>query len=304
MIKGTEDTRYAFVNGIVRAREARLLTRGHLDRLIASPAVNFSTILADTVYGAYEDVVVGFDTEATAISAFLRQYCETPQVLHMIDWPEQMHNLKVKLKEGNEYLYYQQSESDVETWPEVADAIAAFALNKDPFLLSTNLDTILCKYLYEESQFGLFFSTYYQLYFDLENIRSFFRSRQFEESREIFEQVFIEYGTLRKSVFLENMANPYDALAKSFFTTPYAHLVDRGGAYLQDHHSFLRIERLCEEMKLRSLVQARKMTFGVEPLFCFHEFKLAEIKKLRQVYWGRLNEVPIDELRESIPDVW
>lgn len=304
MIQGTEDTRYAFVNGIVRAREARLLTKGHLDRLIASPVVNFSTILADTVYGGYEDVVEGFDTETTAIGTFLRQYCETPHVLHFIDWPEQIHNLKVKLKEGSENLYYPQPESDVETWPEVADAIAAFAIDKHPFFLSTSLDKILCKYLYEMSQFGLFFSTYYRLYFDLENIRSFFRARQFEKSREIFEQVFIEYGTLDKSVFIENVTNPYDALAKSFFTTPYAHMVDRGGAYLEEHHSFLRLERLCEEMKLRFLLQARKMTFGVEPLFCYHEFKLAEIKKLRQVYWGRMNEVSIDELRESIPDVW
>ncbi len=304
MIKGTEDTRYAFANGIVRAREARLLTRGHLDRLIASPVVNFSTILADTVYGGYEDIGAGFDTEATAISTFVRRYCETPEVLHMIDWPEQMHNLKVKLKEGGEHLYYPQSESDVETWPEVADAIAAFAIDKDPFLLSTNLDTVLCKYLYEVSQFGLFFSTYYQLYFDLENIRSFFRARQFEKSRDIFEQVFIEHGTLSKVIFIENLSNRFDVLAKSFFTTPYAHIIDLGGAYLEDHHSFLRLERLYEEMKLRFLVQARKMTFGVEPLFCYHEFKLAEIRKLRQVYWGRLNEVSIDELRESIPDVW
>lgn len=304
MIKGTEDTRYAFANGIVRAREARLLTRGHLDRLIASPVVNFSTILADTVYGGYEDIGAGFGTEATAISTFVRRYCETPEVLHMIDWPEQMHNLKVKLKEGGEHLYYPQSESDVETWPEVADAIAAFAIDKDPFLLSTNLDTVLCKYLYEVSQFGLFFSTYYQLYFDLENIRSFFRARQFEKSRDIFEQVFIEHGTLSKVIFIENLSNRFDVLAKSFFTTPYAHIIDLGGAYLEDHHSFLRLERLYEEMKLRFLVQARKMTFGVEPLFCYHEFKLAEIRKLRQVYWGRLNEVSIDELRESIPDVW
>ena len=304
MIQGTEDTRYAFVNGIVRAREARLLTKGHLDRLISSPVVNFSTILADTVYGGYEDVVAGFDTETAAIGSFLRRYCETPYVLHLVDWPEQIHNLKVKLKEGNENLYYPQSEVDVETWPEIADVIAAFAVDKDPFFLSTNLDKILCKYLYEISQFGLFFSTYYRLYFDLENIRSFFRARQFEKSREIFEQVFIDYGTLDKSVFIENVTNPYDALAKRFFTTPYAHIVDRGGAYLEEQHSFLRLERLCEEMKLRFLLQARNMTFGVEPLFCYHEFKLAEIRKLRQVYWGRTNEVPIDELRESIPDVW
>jgi hypothetical protein len=31
---------------------------------------------------------------------------------------------------------------------------------------------------------------------------------------------------------------------------------------------------------------------------------MAEITKLRQVYWGKLNEVPVEDLKESIPDVW
>lgn len=304
MIQGTEDTRYAYVNGIVRAREARLLTKGHFDRLIASPVANFSTILADTIYGGYEDMTIGFDAQTIEIGKFLRQYCETPEVLDIVNWPEQIHNLKVKLKEGSEELFYPQPEAEVETWPEVADAIGEFAISKDPFVLSTSLDKILCKYSYETSQFGFFFSTYYQLYFDLENIRSFFRVRQFEKSRDIFEKVFIEYGTLNRALFTDNLSSPYDTLAKSFFTTPYALIMDRGGAYLEEHHSFLRLERLCDEMKLQFLLHARRMTFGVEPLFCYYMFKMSEVKKLRQVYWGRRNEVLIDELRESISDVW
>ena len=46
------------------------------------------------------------------------------------------------------------------------------------------------------------------------------------------------------------------------------------------------------------------MTFGVEPLYTYYQFKMNEIKKLRQVYWGKLNEVPMSDLKESIPDVW
>ena len=46
------------------------------------------------------------------------------------------------------------------------------------------------------------------------------------------------------------------------------------------------------------------MTFGVEPLFAYYMFKKSEITKLRQVYWGRLNDVASRNLKESIPDVW
>ena len=55
---------------------------------------------------------------------------------------------------------------------------------------------------------------------------------------------------------------------------------------------------------MQFLLAARKMTFGVEPLFTYYQFRLAEIKKLRQVYWGKLNEVEIDDLKESIAGVW
>jgi vacuolar-type H+-ATPase subunit C/Vma6 len=304
MIKGTEDTRYAYVNGIVRAREARLLTRSLFDRLIAGTLTNFNTILSDTSYIGYNNIPAGLAMEEIEIKKFFKRYCITPEVLSFIDWPEQIHNLKVKLKQGSEDLMYLQQESKVETWHEVIEEIERFAVDKDPFILSTNLDKILCKYLYETAKFALFFDEYFQLYFDLENIRSFFRARQFENSQEIFNQVYISLGSFDKRFFIDNLNVDYEHLGKNFFTTPFVSIIEKGSAYIKEYHSFLKLERLCEEMRTGFLIQARKMTFGIEPLFTYYHFKISEIKKLRQVYWGKMNEVPVDELKESISDVW
>jgi V/A-type H+-transporting ATPase subunit C len=304
MIQGTDDTRYAYVNGIVRAKEARLLTRSHIDRLIAADSSNFTTILADTPYGGYEDIATGLERAEVELKQFFDQFCQTLEVSEFIDWPEQMHNLKVKLKQGADELLYSQDATEVETWIEVLDEVTRFTTEKNPFVLSTNLDRILCKHLSEIAQFVPFFSSYYKCYFDLENIRSFFRARQFEKSREIFIQVFLSYGSIEEKTFVDNLATQHDLLGKNFFTTPYAHIIDRGSAYIEEHQSFLRLERLCEEMRLGFLLQARRMAFGVEPLFAYYHFKMGEIKKVRQVYWGKLNAVAPDALKESIPDVW
>ena len=304
MIQGTDDTRYAYVNGMIRAKEARLLTRGHFDRLIAGSLDNFKTIIADSPYAGYEDIVSGFELELEGMREFIGTYCMTPQVSSMLEWPEQIHDLKVKLKHGSEKLLYSNALSEVETWPEVIDEVGRYAHDKDPFLLSTALDKILCKYLASAAGFTPFFQTYYRLYFDLENIRSFFRARQFDDSRDLFMQVFIPYGNLGRSIFVENITTGYEDLGKIFFSTPYMSIVDRGCVYLEEKRSFLRLERLSEETRLGFIKQARTYTFGVEPLFCYYEFKKNEIKKLRQVYYGKLNEVPVDELKESIPDVW
>jgi V/A-type H+-transporting ATPase subunit C len=304
MIQCTDDTRYAYVNGIVRAKEARLLTKSHVDRLIAADLSNFNTILADTPYGGYEDIATGLEKAEVELKQFFDQFCQTPEVSKFIDWPEQMHNLKVKLKQGADELLYPQDATEVEVWPEVLDEVAQFTTEKNPFVLSTNLDKILCKYLSETSQFVPFFSRYYECYFDVENIRSFFRARQFEKSREVFIQVFLPYGSINEKIFIDNLATQHDLLAKNFFTTPYAYIIDRGSTYIEEHQSFLRLERLCEEMRLGFLLQARRMAFGVEPLFAYYHCKMGEIKKVRQVYWGKLNEVSLETQKESIPDVW
>jgi len=304
MIRGTEDTRYAFANGIVRAREARLLTRSHFDRLIAGSLTDISAILSDSPYAAHKDVRAGLEAESIGIYEFFKKYCQTPTAQNIVDWPEQIHNLKVRLKQGSKDLMFRQEMSEIEEWPEIIHEIERFAVDKDPFILSTNLDKILCKYLYEISVFAPFFTNYFLLFFDLENIRSFFRARQFEKSKEIFAQVFIEYGTLKREIFVDNLLSPYDVLGKVFFVTPYSDIIEKGSLYIEEHHSFLRLERLCDEMKLEFLKQARKLTFGIEPLFSFYEFKKTEIKKLRQILWGKINEVIIDDLKESIPDVW
>jgi vacuolar-type H+-ATPase subunit C/Vma6 len=304
MIKGTDDTRYAFVNGIIRAREARFLTRGHFDRLIATDLASFKSILADSPYSVHGDIEDGMNIEERHIRDFLHQYCITPEVVQFIEWPEQIHNIKVKAKQGTDSMLYDTVGSDVEAWPEVQEAIESYALSKDPFLLSTELDRVLCSYLDTIVAFCPFFAGYFGLYIDLENIRSFFRARQFENSRDIFKQVYLPYGTLRHDIFMANIDTEIDHLSKVFFITPYQYLIDRGGVYLEQHHSFLRMERLIEEMRLNYLSQARHMAFGVEPLFGFYQFKKSEIRKLQQVYWGKLNEVPVEDLKESIPDVW
>jgi V/A-type H+-transporting ATPase subunit C len=192
----------------------------------------------------------------------------------------------------------------VEAWPEVVEEVSRFAVDKDPFVLSTNLDKILCLYLYQTSDFVPFFKGYFRLNFELENIRNFFRARQFEDKRAILDQVYIPIGRLELRFLAENLEVAQDNLGRNFFNTPYAPIVEKGGAYFEENDSFLRLERLYEEYRLGYLLQARRMTFGVEPLFAYYHFRMSEIKKLRQVYWGKLNEVSVDDLKESIPDVW
>ncbi len=304
MIKGTEDTRYAFVNGMVRAKEAKLLRKNHFDRLIEAGIDNFRPILSDTVYtGTGEFLSVLMDIEKQE-RQFFNKYCLHNEVKEIIFLPEAIHNLKVKLKNGDTRLLYDVDISGLESSPEIIEIISEYLKHKNIFILSTELDKFLCKKIKDFSNISQFFSEYFKIYFDLENIRSFFRARQFENPVEIFRQVYIEYGSVPEKTFLENLNKDIGTITRIFRNTIYGNIVEQGGNYLEAQGSFLKLECLCDEMKLQFLKLTRYYTFGVEPLFGYYQFKLSEIKRLRQVYMGKQYNIPVAQLKESIPDVW
>ena len=193
------------------------------------------------------------------IEEFLRQYCMNPEVIQFIEWPEQIHNVKVSVKKGSDSLLYESAGNEVETWPEVQSVIEQYVLDKDPFILSTKLDKVLCSYLHGISGFCPFFAEYFTLHMDLENIRNFFRARQFEKSREIFDQVYLPHGTLTYELFAPSLETEIDHVSRVFFTTPYYHLIERGALYLEQHHSFLHLERLIEENIAKKLKENSKV---------------------------------------------
>lgn len=304
MIKGTNDTRYAFVNGVIRAKEARLLKKSHFERLIDANIENFGSILSDTVYtgtGDFSEILKGVEIEERK---FFKKYCLHYEIKQLVFLPEAIHNLKVRLKNGDTILLYDVEIKDLESSPEVMAIVAQYLEHRNSFILATELDKLLCKKLYELSRVSQFFYEYFQLYFDLENIRSFFRARQFEDPTEIFKQVYIEYGTIAKEKYIQNLNKSYDIIIREFRDTRYSQLIEQGSTYLKSRGSFLKLERLCDEMKLQFLRIARFYIFGIEPLFGYYQFRMAEIRKLRQVFMGKKYNIPSVELKESIPDVW
>lgn len=304
MIAGTNDTRYAFVNGIVRSREAQLLGRAHFDRLISADIDSFGPLLADSDYRGSTDFLGTLETVAAGERVFFNEHCYDAEVRRMLDWPEQIHNIKVRLKNGNDAITYPVATGEAETWPEAVAAIAAYEHDHDPFLLSAALDRITADRVGSLSGISPFFTNYYQRFFDLENIRSFFRARFFEEPVRIFSLTFLGGGTMPVDRFLTSLTAANDAVPKAFAMTPYHTIIESGWRYLEHEGSFLRLERMCEEARLQAARSARFLTFGVEPLFGYFQFKTAEIRKLRQVYLGKRNGISDALIKESIADVW
>ncbi len=304
MLQGTNDTRYAFVTGLIRAREARLLKKSHFDRLIEAEIGNFKAILSDTPYAAGEEFLETLSTAEKLERFFFEKYCLHEEIKEIILLPHAIHNLKVRLKKRPERLLSPVNLFWLESSEEILAIINDYLTHKNSFLLSAKLDRFYCERIWKSACISEFFTEYFKLFFDLENIRSFFRARQFENPLELFKEVYIPYGTIPERVFVEHLSKDFTVVVRAFRNTPYDRIIEQGGGYLETDGSFLRLERLIDEMRLQFLKTARYYTFGIEPLFGYYNFKLNEIRLLRQVYMGKLYNIPTAQLRESLPDVW
>lgn len=303
-LAGTEDTKYAYTNGVVRSKEARLLTKDHFERLVRSDFADLGAVLTETEYGGAPSLGAAIAETEAAERNFFNRHCLDADVRRSVAWAEQVHNLKVRLKGGGDSLRYESVSTEVESWPEIAAAADRYATDRDPFVFSTSLDRILCRHLPRLFEPFAFLRAFLTLSYDLENIRNFFRARQFAASADILTHVYVEPSAIDKNMLVENLAAATADLGRVFARSGYASIVEPGGRYLETNRSFLRLERMIEERKLEYLRRCRVMVFGVEPLYGYYYFKRTELKKLRQVLAAKQSAVAEEELRESIADVW
>lgn len=178
---------------------------------------------------------------------------------------------------------------------------------KELFLESTIIKNgRLARYL--ENLNNEFLNEYFSVTVDLENLRSFIRTKHLLEKakpemsalRKLFLKTYLKNGKITEQTFTELLVEPWDVIIRWSENTPYRKCLAEGIDYLLTKKSFLRLERLIEEEKQKVLIKTRYVTFGYEPLVAFYLFKDNEIKNLRKIFYGIIEKTPQGQIRESI----
>lgn len=135
---------------------------------------------------------------------------------------------------------------------------------------------------------------------DLINILSFFRIRREDGERSFLQEALLEGGTLStdflSSLFGENL----DAVPARLSHTPYTLVVTEGLTHLQTQGSFVVFEKMREAFLLNYIRKANVIAFGIEPLIAYLYKKESEIRTIRTIFVGLLNNVPAETIKERI----
>ena len=321
----SEDPRYGFAIGRVRALEPLLLDRPRYDRFArAKNGDDFLAALAESAYGRFIEggaggITQAFDRAASDNFAFFAAYALDDWLLRLFSVATAFHRLKVSIKNAlaqgtNEVtvpgeLAVPPAESVSRA---VADAFAASAASRNPAAADMALDRSMQQVQLQIAKASDFLSGYFGLHADIENLRTLARLKANDgpgrDTRGEMAAAFLEGGTLTHASLVSALAQPWDAALDLLAKAPpygagsdeFRDYLEQGRSAATDRRSFVRMERLGREQELRYLRQARFATFGHEPLIAFFLLRENELRNLRLLHAAKLGGLADEATQELV----
>ena len=318
------DTRYAYITGRVRALEARLLDKLKMERMTAATSAKASlSELEETDYGPYVSQLKDIHNfeellhdELRRLYSFIDKGSLDKELTDLFTMRYDFHNLKVFLKnkfkekplpleklpfidlgaieplkigEAKEFLQIQK------------EATRAFEENENP----QDIDIILDKEYYrlcvkkaEESE-NEFVIDLFHMEIDLINIKTFFRCRTLKRNKNFFSKVLIGGGSLTKRLFLEFYEKEEGAFLRKLSFTPYAKVIIG-----YEKKGLKGLELSCDNFLLEYVKKTKFITAGLEVLIAYLIAKENEIKLLRSILTGKLNDIPVQIISERMRETF
>ena len=326
MVRLSEDPKYGFAIGRVRALEPALMDRPRYERFIrARSSDEFTAALAETAYARFLEsgtagVTHALDSAAEDNATFLSVYALDDWLRRFFSLPGAFRRLKTHLK-----VALSQGETDVPAPDEfeetghrsivdkvVAETVAVFARDRNPAVVDTTIDRLMQEVEMQVAVSSEFMTGYLGLHADTENLRTLVRLKAREAGEKSLaaemEAAFLKGGTLALSSLLAAIDEPWPAVMESLAKSPpigvgseaFRDYLEQGRMAVTDRRSFIRMERIGREAELRYLRQARYATFGHEPLATFFLLHENELRNLRLLYAAKLAGLAVEEAQDLV----
>lgn len=341
-VKSKENTRYGYAVGRIRALETRLLSKTAVNRLLeAESAQEVMKMLSEGDYGtAMADIsdVADFETalnlERENIYSLIDMLSLDQELTKIFRIRWDFHNLKVLMKAN--YLENSVGEEalvmsglfPIETMQSVVESKAAnvgpslnnqihvinalkeaqaqYEENQNPQMIDIIVDKHAHVFLYQKAADypSPFLFGYFEAVADLTNIKSFIRMKALNENVRMLDSALLPYGSLEQSLFIKQFDEAIENFVERLAHTAYGELVLEGIRGWSEKRSLSAYERLVDDYLINYIKSAKYIIFGVEPLIGYILAKEYEMKNIRIIMIGKINELPIDAIKERLRDTY
>lgn len=156
-----------------------------------------------------------------------------------------------------------------------------------------------------------FLSDYLAHMIDMHNIKTFVRFYILKEPQEKLSQNLMTGGFIDKNKFLKHYRQSLEALLirleyvhKHNSIVDYAFYLAEAIRNAEKNYSFVALEKAINDFLIEVLKQAKRISFGPEPLIAYYFARINEINLIRMIIMAKLNDMPKDLIVERLNSVY
>lgn len=319
----------------LRVLETRLLDKAKIDRMIESESADEALkVLRETEYvnvmtniKRAEDYELMLSTELKRIYKECYDMSPVKSLVDIMSIKYEYHNAKVILKGmflkmDFSYMFVsvgrvsaeslksdiQNNQSSLNEFMKkaVIEAEEDFKANNDP----QKIDIIFDKYMFEEivhiakSLDDKFTMKYVKALIDLTNIKSLLRIKKQNKGREFLLSVVIDGGSLDKDILVSLLTDATENIQSKLSYTDYVDVLKEGIKEFIKSDSVSLLEKLVDNYIMNQMKEAKFIPFGGEPLLAYIYAKETEIKVIRIIMVGKLNNITNEVIKERLRDIY
>ena len=208
---------------------------------------------------------------------------------------EDLNDLKRKIDTDN----FRELKGNVEK--AVLEVIADFETNKDP----QNIDIIVDKYMFDELV-QIKKSLNYKFTDKLVNaiIKTLLRIKKQGKGREFANEVLVKGGSISKDTLVSIINETPENIISKLSSSIYSDLIKEGvEGYIASNSANL-LEKLSDNYIMDIMKSGKLVSFGPERILSYIYAKETEIKIIRIIMVGKLNNIAEGVIRERLRDIY
>ncbi len=317
---------YAYAVTRIRVKENALLTAGDMQRLLAAPdAAAVLQILRDKGWDAAPSAEMQsiLQTEKARTWSLMREVLG--EDIHRLDvflYADDYLNLKSAVKETRlqkeydgiytaggslpaELIRQAVEKKRFELLPDdmaaaAKEALEVYLRTGDGQLSDILLDRAALDSIYRAGQNS--HSDFLRLYGEITvagaDLKIALRAQRTGKAKDFYERAIAECDSLDKKELIAAAMNGAEALAAYLERTCYA-----AGAE-SFRSSMAAFEKWCDDLLIEKIRPQKYQPFGIEPLAAYVLARESEMKSVRIILSGKLNQLPAESIKERIRETY
>jgi len=149
-----------------------------------------------------------------------------------------------------------------------------------------------------------FITDYIRYRIDLGNLKIFCRAKYLGLPLTKLKSLLLNGGFLDRDVLFKSFDLSFSEVEERLYASRYQQVWARATDALVEKETFIALEREFEDFLMLYLRKAKYIVFGPEPIFAYALGKKRELRLVRLLGVGKINQIPPETLKERISETY